>query len=351
MTAPRIWIRHESRDSERRAPVVPDDARRLVEAGVAVTVEDSPQRSFGSDAYAAAGCAIAPAGSWVDAPDDWYVVGLKELPEQPPALRHRHVFFGHAYKGQVGAAELLRRFGDGGGALLDLEYLVDDAGRRLAAFGYWAGYVGAALAVLRDRGALPSRLEPLSRPELDGRLARAGATDTTALVLGSLGRCGRGARDAFAVAGITATGWDLAETRDLDRAALLDHHLLVNAVQVSTPGPVFVRPQDLDDPVRQLRVIADVTCDVTSDCNVLPIYDTVTSWDAPVRQLRGGDRPLGLIAIDNLPSLLPREASIAFSAELTPQLATLGTDAPAWRRCRTTFDTALAGASRTRGEP
>ena len=36
----------------------------------------------------------------------------------------------------------------GGGALLDLEYLTDDHGRRLAAFGYWAGYVGAALAVL-----------------------------------------------------------------------------------------------------------------------------------------------------------------------------------------------------------
>ena len=31
---------------------------------------------------------------------------------------------------------------------------MDDGGRRLAAFGFWAGYLGAALAVLHHRGGL-----------------------------------------------------------------------------------------------------------------------------------------------------------------------------------------------------
>ncbi|MGH3739647.1 MAG: saccharopine dehydrogenase, partial [Micromonosporaceae bacterium] len=242
--------------------------------------------------------------------------------------------------------------------LLDIEYLVDETGRRLAAFGYWAGYAGAALTVLHHRGELETPLTPLPRADLDARLARTGGSAPTALVIGALGRCGRGAIDAFTVAGISPTGWDLAETRELDRVALLGHDLLVNAVQVTEPGPVFVRPEDLDHPGRRLGVIADVTCDAGSDCNVLPIYDRVTTWDAPVRRLRDREppglpdplgapdppgapgRPLDLIAIDNLPSLLPREASTAFSAELAPQLARLGTDAPAWARCLTTFQRA-----------
>src|SRR5262249_49766522 len=105
-----ITVRNEGRDSERRAPVVPAGAARLVRHGISVTVEESPQRVFPIADYAAAGCAIAPAGSWVDAPAGEYVVGLKELPERPEVLRHRHIYFGHAYKGQHGAAGLLSRF-------------------------------------------------------------------------------------------------------------------------------------------------------------------------------------------------------------------------------------------------
>ncbi|MDH6110345.1 saccharopine dehydrogenase (NAD+, L-lysine-forming) [Kitasatospora sp. MAP12-15] len=340
---PRLWIRHEARSTERRAPIVPADARRLVEHGFQVTVEESPQRVFPLEEYTAAGCETAPAGGWSGAPQQAYVLGLKELPEDGSALTHRHIFFGHAYKGQQGSRELLGRFNAGGGALLDLEYLVDDMGRRLAAFGYWAGYVGAALAVLHSRGALRAPLEPLAKAELDRRLAEPhDGEQPSVLVVGALGRCGRGALDALATAGLAATGWDVAETRQLDRSALLDHDLLLNTVLTTRAVEPFLRPADLDEPLRRLSVICDVTCDVTSAFNVLPVYDTVTSWQQPVRRLREG-KPLDLIAIDNLPSLLPAEASRAFSAELLPQLLPLALGeaaAPAWQRCLSDFRTA-----------
>lgn len=116
MTELHLWLRHEVRSTERRTPVVPADARRLVDSGVTLTVEESPQRIFPIEEYEAAGCGVAPAGSWASrAPLDAVVVGLKELPDEPAALPHRHVFFGHAYKGQSGAAELLRRFAAGEG--------------------------------------------------------------------------------------------------------------------------------------------------------------------------------------------------------------------------------------------
>ncbi len=331
MTELQLWLRHEVRTTERRTPVVPSDARRLVEHGVTLTVEESPQRIFPIEDYEAIGARVVPAGSWVSAPEDTVILGLKELPDDPAELTHRHIFFGHAYKGQPGASDLLSRFAAGGGALLDLEYLVDDKGRRLAAFGFWAGYLGAALAVLQQRGRLVAPLTPTSKEELDRTLQPAdGDQEFSALVIGALGRSGRGARVAFSTAGIDPTCWDLAETQNLDRPALLAHDVLVNCVLATTPVPPFLREPDLDDPTRRLRTVSDVTCDVGSPLNVLPVYDRTTEWDAPVRQLH--DRPpLDLIAIDNLPSLLPRESSTDFSAALLPHLLDFGT-AEAWRR-------------------
>ncbi len=196
-------MRSEARPAECRAPIVPGDARKLTGHGFTVTVEESPHRAFPLADYVAAGCRTAPAGSWVDAAADEYIIGLKELPDLPAALRHRHVYFGHAYKGQHGAAGLLGRFAAGGGALLDLESLVDDEGRRLAAFGFWAGYAGAALAVLHRGGRLTVPLRPGTKDALDAELR---ATKTgqppRALVIGALGRSGRGARSALEAAGI-----------------------------------------------------------------------------------------------------------------------------------------------------
>jgi saccharopine dehydrogenase (NAD+, L-lysine-forming) len=343
----RLWMRHEERSTERRAPIVPDDALSLVAKGLEIVVEDSAQRVFPAAEYAAAGCRVVDPGSWVDAPAETYVVGLKELPDTPAALRHRHIFFGHAYKGQAGSRELLDRFVAGGGALLDLEYLVDDAGRRLAAFGYWAGYVGAALAVLHVRSALRTPLQPTDRRTLDAALAPPDPTSDgaapRAIVIGALGRSGRGACDALTVAGVALTRWDIAETRALDRSALLAHDILVNTVLATGPVPPFLRPSDLDEPARRLRLVCDVSCDVTSDLNVLPIYDEVTSWTAPVRRVRESAPPLDLIAIDNLPSLLPREASIDFSADLARHLAALGGPTAVWGRCLARFEAAAAG--------
>ncbi|MHC3468961.1 saccharopine dehydrogenase [Streptomyces sp. 7R007] len=336
MTELHLWLRHEDRGTERRTPVVPTDARRLTEAGVTLTVEESPQRIFPIEEYEAAGCGVAPAGSWRSAPRAAVVLGLKELPDDPAELPHRHIFFGHAYKRQPGAADLLGRFARGGGALFDLEYLVDDHGRRLAAFGFWAGYLGAALAVLQHRGRLTAPLTPTTKEDLDTLLQPVKADEEfTALVIGALGRSGRGARVAFHTAGVDPTCWDLAETRDLDRPALLAHDVLVNAVLATTPVPPFLREQDLDDPARRLRTLCDVTCDVGSPLNVLPVYDRTTDWAEPARRLRK-EPPLDLIAIDNLPSLLPRESSTDFSAALLPQLLDFGVGG-AWGRCLERF--------------
>ena len=346
-----LWIRSEARGTERRAPVVPADVPLLLDARFEVTVEDSPQRIFAIEEYAAVGASIVPEGAWTDAPHDAYVLGIKELPDEPASLRHRHIYFAHAFKGQEDARRTLERFRLGGGRLFDIEYLTGEDGKRVVAFGYWAGYVGAALGVLHLAGMLTAPLAPMDKYTLDAELeqaGKAGADQLLALVTGARGRSGRGAQRALMTAGLPVTRWDRQETQDLHKQALLGHDLLVNCVVTHTPTTPFVEQADLEHE-RRLRVLADVTCDVTGPTNMLPVNKEITTWQEPVRRLHGGtpehgSAPLEVIAIDNLPSLLPREASEGFSADLTPHLLGLaghGGPSGPWQAAGRAFDGAI----------
>lgn len=159
------------------------------------------------------------------------------------------------------------------------------------------------------------------------------------LVIGARGRCGRGAVEALALASLSPTLWDIEETRRLDRDALLAHDFLVNVVGIAGTARPFLRPEDLPG---RLALIVDVTCDLGSPANALPVYDRPTSWESPVASLPSGVR---LIAIDNLPSLLSQEASAAFSAALVPHLARPG-EGPVWGAAADVFYAALGAFTR-----
>lgn len=62
-------------------PVTPTTTKALIEAGYKVHVERSPERIFDDSEFEAVGATLVPEGSWVDAPADHIIIGLKELPE------------------------------------------------------------------------------------------------------------------------------------------------------------------------------------------------------------------------------------------------------------------------------
>ena len=326
-----FWLRAESKPFEARTPLTPEGARSLVAAGHQVTVERSPTRVFPDDAYDAA--RLAETGSWPDAPQDAIILGLKELPTQPGTLVHRHILFAHAFKEQAGWRELLGRFLDGGGTLYDLEVL-EDAGRRVAAFGYWAGYAGAAVGALVHGGHSEPLVPYASRAALvDALRGSVGRPDV--LIIGAKGRCGRGARALCDDLGLRATEWDLEETRAGGPfVEILQHELFVNAVLLGGRMPPFLTRAELARP-RRLRVVADVSCDPTSPYNPIPIYERTTSFAAPALRV-ADDPPLDVVAIDHLPSLLPRESSEDFAAQLLPHLLAFGS--PIWQGAARVFE-------------
>jgi saccharopine dehydrogenase (NAD+, L-lysine-forming) len=343
-----LWVRAESRDHEARVGIMPDGVAALIAAGLRVTVEDSVQRIVPIADYIAAGAEIAAEGAWVDAPLDALIFGLKELPADGTPLRHTHIMFGHAYKGQPDGRVLLDRFKLGGGRLLDLEYLTDDTGRRVAAFGYWAGYAGAAVSLMcwmaQQQGRVmgPVRAVPTQAAllaDLRGAMAGITAPLPSALIIGALGRVGTGAADLCRDMGVGTTLWDMAETASGGPfPEILAHELFFNCILARPGTPVFV-PARAKTAERRLSVIGDIACDPDSDFSPIKVYDRVTTWDAPA--LRVHDAPvLDVTAIDNLPSLMPLESSADFAAQLLPHLAAPGSDV--WARASKLFDQAIA---------
>ena len=70
---------------------------------------------------------------------------------------------------------------------------------------------------------------------------------------------------------------------------------------------------------RKLSIIGDISCDPDSSFNPIPIYKSPTNWAAPVVRVNASPT-LDVMAIDNLPSLLPYESSVDFSKQLLPLL-------------------------------
>lgn len=158
------------------------------------------------------GCILVPHNSWSSAPLSVPIIGLKDLPVSLDPLRHTHIHFGHCYKRQAGWDSLLQRFSQGGGTLYDLEFLEDaDTGRRIAAFGFHAGFAGAAVGALawgaQKRGEVLEKLAPYDNEtqmleDVKRALPGGSGKGLKVLVIGALGRCGSGAVDLFNKIGV-----------------------------------------------------------------------------------------------------------------------------------------------------
>lgn len=306
-----LHLRSEDKPLEHRSALTPTTAKALIDAGYVVNVEKSPVRIFDDEEFSAIGATLVPTGSWRDAPREHIIVGLKELPEETcestscimsqlafltnailtrpfslVPLKHVHVQFSHCYKGQAGWDAVLARFPRGGGTLLDLEFLQDPkTGRRVAAFGYSAGFSGCALALKNWAWQLTHPGQPLpgveSYPNEDtlvsdikkdigegqakvGRLPRV-------IVIGALGRCGRGAVDMALKAGVPDENilkWDMAETaKGGPFKEIVESDIFVNCIYLNSKIPHFVNLDSLKTPGRQLSVVCDVSADTTNPNN------------------------------------------------------------------------------------
>ncbi|KAJ3711481.1 saccharopine dehydrogenase [Lentinula raphanica] len=336
MNRPTFWLRCEKKEFEKRAALTPTTAKKLIDAGFDIFVERDEQRIFDDSEYEAVGCKLVENNTWPHAPIDVPILGLKELPVSTDPLPHTHIQFAHCYKNQAGWADILSRFDRGKGTLYDLEFLEDANGRRVAAFGFHAGFAGAAAGALalaaERRGEHLGQLNPYENEAAmidDVKKSLGGSgKGVKALVIGALGRCGRGAVDLFRKIGLEEDDilkWDMAETaKGGPFEEILDVDIFINCIYLSSQIPSFITRDTISaaGKKRRLSVVVDVSCDTTNPFNPIPIYSINTTFSEPTVRvdLPSDLPPLSVISIDHLPTLLPRESSEQFSADLLPSL-------------------------------
>ena len=328
-----FWVRSEYRDDEFRTPLTPLGAKKLLDNGIKVTIEESDKRTFSIDEYRSMGCEIANKGSWIDSDLDTIILGLKELNDEI-ILEHKHIMFAHIYKKQKGSEHILNNFRQNNGILYDLEYLKDSNNKRVAAFGYYAGFSGAFVGLdiwlnfkekkLKTDIEIPVNTSKnflvKSAAKKINIYKKTGNQIPKIIVIGACGRVGSGACDFFKSLGLKITEWDIKETSSRNSfSEILEHDIFVNCVLSDTKSVKFLKKSDITNK-RKLSLISDVSCDPGSEYNTIPIYDEPSSFKKPYKFINRGKNPLLLTAIDNLPAMLPKESSIDFEKQLLPYL-------------------------------
>jgi len=369
---------------ERRTPLIPAHINDITqETGLEFIIQSSDMRAYSDDEYRNAGLSVV-----ADLKECPVIIALKEIPVDVLEKDKAYVFFSHVIKGQPGNMPMLQQALDLGCTIIDYEKIVNDEGRRLIAFGNYAGLAGMidALWALGDRldwEGIANPFESLTQASQYTDLAAAQAAindvgeiirtqglpqQLVPLTIGIVGygNVSKGAQEILDLLPITDidpsdllagrlpdnanhtilkvvfhekdTVLPLVEGKAFELQEYYDHperyraaferylpHLsvLVNCIYWEPKYPRLVTVEAAKklyaDGQPKLRVIGDISCDVEGGIEITvkatepddPIY----VYDPNTGSIHSGVQGIGpvIVAVDILPTELPRESSAYFS--------------------------------------
>jgi len=307
-----IFLRDEINLDEYRCPLIPNDVKILVENGFVVYIQRSTHRIYSDEDYAKTGARLTDLSWFHDIFRHALIIGLKCFSEKEFDYlnEHTHVFFAHCFQGQHGSEHILDAFHRSNSILYDYEYFMDPLTKsRAISFGKYAGIVGGSLGLLHKSGKI-SGLKPWPSKEALFRDIEHNLTafnDMKICVLGPSGRCGKGVCEVLNHFDIEYFEKDSTS----DKSDLKTYNIIFNCILLSKDSKEtwIDSIANIDHPF----LLVDVSCDYKKPNHPFPIYNEGSSWNKPVLTLSDN---VDIIAIDNLPSLLPKDSSDEFSAIL-----------------------------------
>jgi len=326
-----IFVRSETFQNEYRTPLVPEHVSILIKKGIQVYIESSQTRFFSDKAYSDISGCIVTEKSWTHPQfQKSLILGIKELTDLQDLSGHTHVYFSHSFKQQGGARDILQAFSKSYSKLYDCEYFTDTSGNRIIAFGWYAGVVGAALGLQEyaqktTQGHSLQNLTPWH--SLDALLNSIPQVSSPKIaVLGPYGRCGQGVCYILEKLHLEYTSFPKESSIDhLEEFDIVYNCILLDEGYSKTwytQSTVFHRT----------TVIVDISCDYSKKNNPIQLYSKPTNWAHPVYM---PNDKVSIIAIENLPSLLPVESSNHFSKQLLPLLVVYPNDC--WKKALDIF--------------
>lgn len=362
MTKVKIGIIREGKTPvDHRVPLTPHQAS-LVKATfphVDLVVQRSDIRCFSDKEYESKGIMTTDSVADCD-----ILLGVKEVPINELIPGKTYFFFSHTIKKQPYNQPLLRAILDQKIRLIDYETLTDESGKRIIAFGRWAGIVGAYNGIwtygkrynLFDlrRASACHDLEDLKTEFAKVKLP------AIKIVLTGGGRVAKGAMEVLMGMGIKKVTpavflteqfacpvFTQLNSRDYHirkEGGLFSRHefykqpgnydgdflkfakasdILIAAAFWDPNSPVLFQREDILRNDFQIRIIADITCDIEGSIPSTkqpatikePVYDYNPS-DNEVEAPFTDEGNITVMAVDNLPCELPRDASESFGNEL-----------------------------------
>lgn len=348
---------------------IPEDSRVVLKPsqcaflrkteGADLVVQQSLVRCYSDDEYRSQGVPVVESVEDCD-----ILLGVKEVPLKDLIGGKTYFFFSHTIKAQPYNRELLKTILAKNIRLIDYEALTDLQGKRLIAFGFFAGMVGAHNALLtygiRNRSFTLGRM----KDAFDYAQIRKTYDDikwpAIRIVLTGKGRVGAGAvkvlddmgirrvssaqflDDSFQEAVYTQIDFD-EYVRPIDPAIRnLDDFfkfpgefessfrlfssvadVMINGVYWDNEAPAFFTREEINSPDFRIRTIADITCDI-APVSSIPATLRATTIDDPFFGYDpvSGDEvepfqenSIDMMTIDNLPNELPRDASTSFGQQ------------------------------------
>ena len=321
-----------------------------------VVAEPSPIRVFTDQEYEEAGISLQ-----ADLSDCDVLLGVKEVPIADLVPDKKYFFFSHTIKKQPYNRNLLRAILEKNIELYDHEVLTNPNGTRLVAFGRYAGIVGAyngfrAYGLKYGTFTLP-KAETLSDKEaLIGELRKIHLPNIKVLLTGR-GRVGSGSREILDGMGMKQVNvGDFLEKKfetpvfcQIDASEYNKRKDGVRGNKAdffANPGeyksnffrftrvtdlyiaghfygdgaPYLFTREDAKHPEFKIRVVADISCDidgpVASTIRPSTIADPVYGYDPQHEAEADFRKPevIAVMAVDNLPAELPRDASRGFGS-------------------------------------
>jgi alanine dehydrogenase len=345
-----------------RTPLTPDHAADIQQKfPVKMYVQTSSIRCYSDQEYLDAGIELVDSVEHCD-----ILMGIKEPKVESLIPNKTYLIFSHTIKKQPHNRKLLQAILEKNITLIDYEVLTDEAGNRLAAFGFFAGMVGAHNGIMAygkriGHDVLP-RMHACRDYEEVKMFYSKMVLPPVKMVISGTGRVGNGAAKVLHDMHIKhVTPADFLEkeypypvytqlgvldyyTSDepggLTRE-MVDKHpekitsaflpfakaaeVFIHGIFWSPTYPAFLTMEDMNSAEFKIKVIADIACDIAPEASLPstirastiaePVYgfDPRTGKEIPSCTPHGID----IMAIDNLPSELPRDASHAFSRQLT----------------------------------
>lgn len=353
-------VREGKTPQDNRTPFSPKQCKEIQAQypQIKFTVQPSPIRCFTDDEYRAQGITVAENLEHCNV-----LFGVKEAVIDTLIPNKTYFFFSHTKKAQPYNQPLMKALIAKNIRMIDYECLTHDDGHRIVGFGFWAGVVGAhnglltygkktglfdlpAVHTLKNFEALKNSYEGLKLPNMR-------------IVLTGSGRVASGALDILQYLDIKEVspdeylakqydypvfvhlkGADLYARQDDSTYKRDDFHahpedytclfkpyasctdLLINGIYWDKQIPRLFELNDITLPNFKMQVIADITCDEHGSvpCNVgaSTIADPVYGFDKTRLEKTIAYLPdtVDIMAVDNLPNELPRDASVYFGSHL-----------------------------------